>query len=251
MAALRASLKRFAGGLLDLLFPPRCAGCRSPGTYFCVPCRNALRWQSPPACPRCGRPVSSAAAGAPCSACQRDPLPLDGIRSAVDFAGPARRAIHRFKYRADRALAPVLADIMLTAWQREPLPADMVVPEPLHAARLAARGYNQAALLGQAFAAGTGLAFAPQALARTRATTPQVTLGARQRRGNVQDAFTAQPALVAGRRVLLVDDVCTTGATLGACGAALRAAGSASVWAFTLARAVWDPELGTVDDAPS
>jgi ComF family protein len=247
LPALPASLTRLAGSLLDLVFPPRCAGCRRPGTYLCADCRREVQWQSGPICPVCGRKTRAPEL---CAPCRDTPLPLDGIRSAVEFSGPVRRAVHALKYRGRRELAPALAELMLTAWRAAPLPAELIVPVPLHAGRLAARGYNQAALLAEAFARGAGLPCEAAALERTRATSAQVELGARDRRRNVADAFHAQAARVAGRHVLLIDDVCTTGATLGACGGALRAAGCPGVWAFTLARAHWDPELDVADDKP-
>jgi len=247
LPALPVSLTRLAGSLLDLVFPPRCAGCRRPGTYLCADCRRAVHRQSGPICPACGRATRVPEL---CAPCRETPLPLDGIRSAVEFSGPVRRAVHALKYRGRRELAPVLAELMLAAWRDAPLPAELVVPVPLHAGRLAARGYNQAALLAEAFARGAGLPYEAAALARTRATPAQVELGARERRRNVADAFSAVAAHVGRRRVLLIDDVCTTGATLGACGAALRAAGCPGAWAFTLARAHWDPELDVADDRP-
>jgi ComF family protein len=240
-----AGLTPLAGGLLDLIFPPRCVGCRRPGSDLCPGCRQLLRWQPGPLCPGCGRPAGP---DGRCGDCRQAPFALEGLRSALDFAGPVRAAIHQFKYRGRRRLTPLLVELMLTAWRSAPLAVDLVVPVPLHPARQAERGYNQAALLAAAFAAVAGLPCAPHALSRTRATRPQAELDARQRRRNVADAFRAE-SLVAGRRVLLVDDVCTTGATLGDCARALRAAGSAGVWAFTLARAVWDPEQGTAADA--
>jgi ComF family protein len=244
VARRTAGLAVWAGRLLDLVFPPRCAGCRRPGSDLCAACREEIHWQSGPACPACGRPGPATL----CSACQRAPLPLDGVRSAVEFAGPVRRAVHLLKYRGRRRLAPVLAGLMIDAWPQRPLPVDLLVPVPLHPSREAARGYNQAAELARALAPALNLPCEPRALVRRRVTRPQVELSAHERRANVSDAFAADVALAGGRRVLLVDDVCTTGATLGACAQALRAAGSAGVWAYTLARAAWDPERDTTGD---
>jgi ComF family protein len=122
-------------------------------------------------------------------------------------------------------------------WRAGPLPADLIVPVPLHAARWRERGYNQSTLLASQLATASGLRLIEEALTRIRATAPQITLNAVEREANVRGAFEARADLVRGRRVLLVDDVCTTGATLAACSHALKPAGAISVWALTLARA--------------
>ena len=117
------------------------------------------------------------------------------------------------------------------------MPADVVVPVPLHATRLRERGYNQAALLARELAQRAELPVNERTLVRKRATAPQVELGARERRENMHDAFGCSDGALAEKRVLLIDDVCTTGATLEACAIALRESGAHSVQALTLARA--------------
>lgn len=130
---------------------------------------------------------------------------------------------------------------MATFWERHPLPADLIVPVPLHPNRQRERGFNHAGLLAQAFAAQTGLPLAREGLARIRETAPQVGLTARERQDNVRGAFSAWGDMWAGRRPLVIDDVCTTGATLEACAAALRGTGSQAIYALTLARADFGP----------
>jgi len=159
------------------------------------------------------------------------------------FEGAARQAIHQLKYRGRHSLVVALVELMVDYWRATPLPVDLLVPVPLHAARQRERGYNQAELLARAFGDRIGLPVANTGLRRTRSTRPQMSLNASDRRGNVQDAFTYQPStaghdnMVKGRRVLVIDDVSTTGATLEACSLALKAGGASSVWGFTLARA--------------
>lgn len=153
------------------------------------------------------------------------------------FEGPVRTAVHRLKYRDGHALAGPLGGLLVGWWEEHPLGVDVVVPVPLHPQRLERRGYNQAALLAAVLARGVGLPLLERALVRVRNTRPQMSLGREARRANVAGAFRAVDGAVEGQRVLLVDDVCTTGATLEACADALREAGAAEVRALTLARA--------------
>jgi ComF family protein len=118
------------------------------------------------------------------------------------------------------------------------LPIDVIVPVPLHAARLRERGYNQAALLAKHLSIATNIPLVEDGLVRTRATASQMTLKAAERKINVQDAFGCSDGRMARQRVVVIDDVCTTGATLEACAQALFQAGAVSVWALTLARAL-------------
>lgn len=221
-------------GLLDLLFPPRCVSCREIGSLLCTKCRDEFELVEPPLCPHCGRPMTSDRL---CSLCRREPLQIDGIRSVAYFEGTLREVIHHFKYYNKQDLAIPLGKLMGDYWEKNPLPAEIIVPVPLHVDRLRERGYNQAALLAREFGRSTGLPISENSLVRVRATRPQVELSVQERKENVCDAFRCSSAELKDRRVLLIDDVCTTGATLEACSIALRQADVRSVWALTLARA--------------
>ncbi|MGQ9521776.1 MAG: ComF family protein [Anaerolineae bacterium] len=223
------------GSLLNLLFPPRCVVCRRVGTWLCPECVNQLPRLSSPVCQRCGTPITH---GMFCRTCREAPLRLEGIRSVAPFRGPVRSAIHYLKYRHARELADPLGELMAQYWQQNPLPAEVIVPVPLHPSRLRRRGYNQAALLAWALGRRVGLPVDEDALCRVRATASQMRLQAADRRRNVENAFHCLTDRMGGRRVLLVDDVCTTGATLEACADALREGGARQVWALTLARTV-------------
>lgn len=221
--------------LLTLVFPERCVSCGQVGSLFCDGCQQKVELVLPPLCPLCGYPSSD---NQPCRRCQQSPLAVDGIRSVAFFEGPLRRAVHALKYQGLRASAVPLGRLMRAHWQRDPLPADAIVPVPLHRRRLRERGYNQAALLARAFASEIGLPVYENWLVRTKATASQVELDAVERKKNVGGAFQCPNCdVVSGRQVLLIDDVCTTGATLEACSLTLRQAGAKSVWAFTLGRA--------------
>ncbi len=225
-------LQRLERGVLDLLFPRRCVGCRSLGTWLCLDCRQTIALIEPPFCPRCGRPSQSDRV---CALCRHSPPSLAGIRSVGYHEGVLREAIHQFKYRDVRGLAEPLGELLAGYVLEHPLPADVVVPVPLHPARLADRGYNQSALLARELGRRVGLPVVEESLLRVRHTRQQVGLSAEERRENVAGAFACGDDRLAGRRVLLIDDVYTTGATLNACGEALADAGAASVWGLTLA----------------
>jgi len=221
--------------LLTLFFPARCVNCHQAGILFCRECQRKVEFVLPPLCPLCGSPSSGDQL---CCQCQQAAPAIDGIRSVAFFEGPLRQAVHAFKYRGLRSLAAPLASLMVVYCRRHPLPADVIVPVPLHRSRLRERGYNQATLLAQALGAEIGLPVRKDWLVRTRVTPPQVGLDVSERKMNVAGAFHCRDGdAVAGCRGLLIDDVCTTGATLESCSLALRQAGARSVWAFTLARA--------------
>jgi len=225
------SLKRIA---LDLLFPRWCIGCGKEGDYICAACREQLPAIRPPVCPRCGRPLAD---GPVCPGCADMDDEIDGIRAPFLFDGVIRQAVHELKYRNLRALAPLLA-AFLHAYLREfPLKGDVLVPVPLHPRRLRERGYNQSARLARELGRLGGRPVREDALVRTGFAPPQVrSSGEAERRRNVAGAFACPlPQAVIDKRVILIDDVATSGATLNAGAGVLKAAGAASVWGLVLA----------------
>lgn len=221
--------------LLDLIFPPRCVGCRRWGEELCARCRQGLPYLEPPWCSRCGEP---SAGGSACPRCPDLPRSLDGLRSVGRYEGALREAILAFKYRGRSRLGRRLGLLLKEHLERWPLPLEALAPVPLHPRAQHQRGYNQAALLAREVAAAGHYRLVERGLVRQRPTPPQTRLASlEERRRNVEGAFAARGEGLRGLRLVLVDDVCTTGATLGACAAAARAAGAASVWGLTLARA--------------
>ncbi len=220
---------------LDLVFPPVCGGCGKPGRRWCEACNSSAERLRPPWCPSCGMPSPG---GAVCDRCRQHPLRLSALRSWAFFSGSVRQALHRVKYRGDLPLAEALTVPMLETYRTHlDWSVDVVIPVPLSRQRRQARGYNQAALFALPFALALGASYRPAALRRVRHTQSQVNLSWQERQQNVSGAFAASASAVAGRSVLLVDDVVTTGATLNACASALLSAGAQTVYAFTAARA--------------
>jgi ComF family protein len=223
-------------GLLDLFFPAHCLGCGRGGHYLCPTCLAAAPRVTPPWCELCGQPLSGSSFRF-CKQCRQAPLLIDGIRSAGFFEGTLREAIHRFKYSGLTALSEPLGELLAENWRSLRPPGEVIVPVPLHARRFRERGYNQSALLAGGLSRRVGLPVLEHALTRNRETAPQVELNAPQRQANVSGAFECTTGEICGHAVLLVDDVCTTGATLNACAEALRNQEPRSIWALTLARA--------------
>ena len=220
---------------LDLIYPPRCAICSRGGSMLCSACEASLPRPLPPRCPRCWLPRFESTR---CRHCDEKPLSLNAVRAAYRYEKEARRLVHALKYRDQSALAPIMAGSMGLIARDEGLAADVILPVPLTAARQRQRGYNQASLLAKEVARALNTPILPRALRRTRSSPPQAqTASAEQRRRNVEGAFrVSRTELVAGKRVLLVDDVITTGATLDACSRVLLAAGVREVAAITYAR---------------
>ncbi len=198
---------------LDFFFPPHCIACERLGSLYCPHCLAELPFP-------------------PIKHTPESPLSLH--IAAAFFEGAPRNAIHALKYEGKRRYALPLATRLALALAQTDYHADAVIALPLHAERLAWRGYNQSALLAEALAAHLKLPYLPNAVDRIQKTLPQVGLNRRQRAANVANAFQAAPDQVRGLHLLLVDDVATTGATLEACAAALKEAGAASICGLTV-----------------
>ena len=222
---------------VDLLFPKRCVGCDVEGAFLCGECGDDLPFLEPPYCFICSQPDDLTMRL--CRRCWERPLQIDGIRSPYRFEGAIRNAVHSLKYRNLRAMAPVLAGLLAGFVESQSIEADLLVPVPLHPRRERGRGYNQSLLLVRETGALLNMETSSDALRRVRNNPSQASVsGEDERRVNVVNAFQASPELVGGKRVIILDDVCTTGATLEACSLALKAAGAVSVQGLTLAREV-------------
>jgi ComF family protein len=219
---------------LDFLLPQYCIGCGREGGVLCPACAAAMPRIQPPFCQRCGLPLD----GGSCPDCGRLEACFDGLRSPFRFERLARQAVHQLKYQNLRLMAEPLAAELALFLQHNPLPVDVIMPVPLHPRRLRERGYNQSALLAAKLAPVIGLKVDEHSLKRARHTISQARAeSAAQRRQNMDGAFVCR-AGVSGKRVLLIDDVATSGATINGCAIALKEAGALSVWGLTVAREV-------------
>lgn len=237
-AVLRGSARtasnrlRIAGrALTAALFPPRCAACGRPGTALCQPCLETALPLPHPQCRQCTRPLTY---GDQCARCRLERRRVDHLYVPYAYTPPILQAVHRFKYANKRYLAADLAGLAMSALPPE-LRVDYVVPVPLTPSRERQRGYNQGGLLAAEVARRLNLPLDAGVLIRLRDTPPQTSLPRAQRLANVRGSFRALRKL-SGSRILLVDDVTTTGATIEAATRALRRRGAAWVGALALAR---------------
>jgi ComF family protein len=244
-----ASLLRGAGRVMTgLVYPPTCVACGSATGdphALCARCWSGLRFIERPFCERLGTPFARDHGGPLLSAAAiADPPVFGRARAAAQYDDAARALVHRLKYGDRPDLARALGTMMVRAGAELLGEADVIVPVPLHRFRLWRRRFNQAMALGRVAAGASGLPCDPFLLERTKRTTSQVGLTRAQRRENLQGAFRVPPEArprLTGKRVLLVDDVLTTGSTANACARVLVRAGAASVDVLAFARVVTDP----------
>jgi ComF family protein len=218
---------------LDLIYPPRCAVCGTGGVFLCERCSEALPRADGPRCSRCWLPLR----GPECFACAQHPPHLERLRSAFRYEAGVIHLVHAFKFGGQSSLAPSLGALLADAYDRHALETGVIVPVPLTGSRRRIRGYNQALLMANELSSRTGVPVA-EALRRTGHSTTQAgSASAEERRRNVEGVFSlARGHEVAGARVLLIDDVATTGATLDACASVLLESGARAVSGLTLAR---------------
>ena len=251
MEAIKSAVDAVFGHAAAILFPPVCPGCRNiveaPGT-LCPACWSKVRFLERPWCEVLGTPFThDMGEGAVSPAAMANPPPFARARSAVAYGGVVRRVVQNLKYRDRTDLAPWMAGWMVRAGAELVRDAQLVVPVPLHRGRFFWRRFNQSAELARHVARRAGLPLAVDAVERARKTRQQVGLSARAREVNVRGAFRVpEPAEIAvrGRRILVVDDVFTTGATVSAVARALKRAGAADVDVLTFARALPGEEPG-------
>jgi len=244
MPALSAIIQR----VLNAVLPVECASCGrtladDPVPFFCQPCWESIHPLSGPSCPRCGRPFASTVTllYSPhhlCASCRLRRPAYTQAWSLYPYVPPLQDAIRLFKYHGKVALADALGLLMSAALPFLP-EIDLLMAVPLHPSRLKEREFNQSLLLADRLNRRLRLPLSYGNLVRVRHTQPQTALSRRARLKNLRRAFLVlRPQEVAGKKILLVDDVATTGTTVNECAKALRKAGAADVYIETLARTI-------------
>ncbi len=245
LSALGRELRRVAWRSVDALLPPQCPLCRAlvDGPHrLCAACFGGLNFITAPFCPRCGLAFATLGEAGPqgqCLGCLHREPRFARARAALLYDEAAQPLILPFKHADRTELAPLLAAMMARAGRVLLAEADAILPVPLHRHRLITRRYNQAALLAACLARLSGRPWLPDALMRPRATTPLGELSAAARSQEVSGAFAVRPtrlSAIRGKRLLLIDDVMTSGATTSACAAVALQAGAATVDVLVAAR---------------
>jgi len=245
MTAPAGSLQKRLDVSLAFLYPETCQICRMERAtardgFVCGRCRSRVHFIKAPFCERCGLPCAGHfTTPFECTNCREMELHFSCARSAVVAQNVVREVIHRYKYQRALWFEPFLADLFL----REASPAlrgqnwDFIVPVPLYSVKYREREFNQAERLALHLSTATGIPLKPRLLRRIRPTMTQTLLTRQQRAANMRGAFATRPGVrLDGERVVLVDDVFTTGATTSACAQVLRAAGAGDVCVWTIAR---------------
>jgi ComF family protein len=250
-------LKEILTGIADMIFPPLCITCGAvleehTPLPFCPPCTAGIRFIHSPLCPRCGIPFPAAEGDDHlCGECLATERPYAVARAVGLYEKTLLTAIHLFKYQGKIGIGEVLGRIMadFAGGQWDMTVFSLIIPVPLHRKRLRERGFNQAVILARQIAKRFSLPLDFMTLRRERFTAPQVGLGREERSANVRMAFAVRkPEKITGRKILLVDDVTTTGSTLTECASILTQAKAESVAILTLARALHDYDAPAVPD---
>lgn len=235
---------------LDWLFPPSCVSCHAPGFELCSDCRKQINPVVGRLCPICGIPHL---AEGNCQFCQDKPPAFDAIRSWAIYEGVIKDMIHALKYKNRLSIALPLGQYLANFFETLSWEVDLVVPMAISPRRERIRGYNQSTAIARIFQRHTGLRLKTNALGRIKHTRSQVGLNLDERMQNVDAVFWASAHRIKGKRVLVIDDVCTSGATMRACAAALKQAGAIQVYGLTVARAGFyrQQQFALVDDLPA
>ena len=224
---------RFFWKTVDFIYPPVCAGCGAPGSIWCKDCQEKVHEIGDKICPICGILEKS---GNLCPECQSSSPPYSALRSWAIFEGPLRTALLSLKYKSDLGLGNIFSIPLINLIQSNHWNFDCIIPMPISKAHKKTRGYNQSSLIARPIALALNKPLLQESVIRIKETKSQVNLSRSERFKNLQSAFLGNPAKLLSKKVLLVDDITTTGATMISCAQALKDAGCDQVFCLTVAR---------------
>jgi len=230
---MKLILQDWMWNTIDWFFPPHCLGCNIEGEIICPDCYAAIKRVPKNTCPYCNAYVSKSGH---CPHCNNHKPAYSKFRAFAYYGGVIREAVHHLKYQNDIGVSRVLAGYLLKVVQAENWDFDLIVPVPLSRRKFEQRGYNQAERLAIPLAKDFSTPLSTDALIRIKENDSQVNLDVNSRRENVRGVFEADPAVVKGKKILLVDDVLTTGATMESASQALKDAKSGTIYAVTVGK---------------
>lgn len=223
--------------IADLIFPPQCAGCAKPGTRWCVNCSESIHPLPQPSCEKCGEPLANSRFKI-CRRCKQNNPVFEQVHILGSFSDPLKSALLRLKYFGDRAIGEnIAADLADLLTAREVI-ADVIVPVPISKMKLKERGYNQVDSIAKPLAKLLRVEYDQKSLIQERENRSQVGLNATERRENVRDVFSVVDDALQGKRILLIDDTTTTGATIDFASRALINGGAKLVICAVVAKAL-------------
>jgi len=232
---LQSRFFRAGWKILDILFPPCCAGCGEWGERYCHTCLKSTRTINSNICKICGEPMNRAASSV-CERCKTSDIFFSATSSWALFEDPLKRAIHNLKYKRNIGLGEVFAEPLTKLFFGCDWHVDLITAVPLDRDRRRERGFNQSIMLARPISWLTKIPLKENAIARSRITRSQVGLSREERKKNMSDAFKGAPEIVSGKIILIIDDVITTGSTINACSKAMIESGAERVFGLTLAR---------------
>lgn len=234
---IREYFRKFFGIVLDWVYPPSCVSCGEPGALICEQCLSKLPPVSEHFCSICGKPLKKRHS---CTLCARSEFRFLAARAPYLYDEPVSTMITKLKYGGTLSLVPILASLLTEYWKGLGWEMDLIVPVPLSAKRFAERGFNQSELIARQFSKRVHIPCEPGALMKQRDTKQQVGLTAEERKENLSGAFAAEKVFIKDKRILLLDDVMTTGSTFAECSAVLLDAGAKSVNCLSVATTTAD-----------
>jgi ComF family protein len=226
---------RYLWQTVDFVYPPSCSGCDKPGNIWCTDCQDKVKTINGKICPICGTPETNQEI---CPDCQKLLPSYTALRSWAEFEGPVREALHKLKYKNDLAVGYVFSLPLIQLIETAQWDFDLVIPMPISKSHQKSRGYNQAAMIAKPIALAFRKPISNKAVSRIKETKSQIDLSREERFKNLQSAFLGNSATLIGKKVLLVDDITTTGATMLSCSQALKEAGCEKVYCITVARTI-------------